>query len=69
MMTRPARSRRKARPRLLLLLLVPFALTLWPGLYNTTDPRLIDIPFFYWFPMFCILLTSALMAVLYYFTN
>jgi hypothetical protein len=69
MMTLHDRSRRKSRPRLLLLLLLPFALTLWPGLYNTTQPELIGIPFFYWFQMFCILLTAVLMAILYYVEN
>jgi Protein of unknown function (DUF3311) len=69
MMTRGTRSRKKSRPRLLLLLLLPFALTLWPGLYNTLQPELIGIPFFYWFQMLCILLTAVLMAILYYFTD
>ncbi|HEU0003547.1 MAG TPA: DUF3311 domain-containing protein [Ktedonobacteraceae bacterium] len=69
MMTRQTRSKRKARPRLLLLLLLPFALTLWPGIYNTTQPVFIGIPFFYWFPMSCILLTAILTAILYYFTD
>ena len=69
MMTRQTRSRRKARPRLLLLLLLPCALSLWPGFYNTTQPVLIGIPFFYWFPMLCIILTAILTAILYFFTD
>lgn len=69
MMTRQTRLRRKARPWLLSLLLLPFVLTLWPGIYNTTQPVLIGIPFFYWFPMLCILLTAALTAILYFFTD
>lgn len=69
MMSRQARAKRKYRPWLLLLLLLPFALTLWPGFYNTTQPEFIGIPFFYWFPMLCILITAILMAILYYFTD
>ena len=69
MMTRQTRARKKYRPWLLMLLFLPFALTLWPGFYNTIQPEFIGIPFFYWFPMLCVLITSALMAILYYFTD
>ncbi|HVB74602.1 MAG TPA: DUF3311 domain-containing protein [Ktedonobacteraceae bacterium] len=69
MVTRPVRSRRKHRPWLLLLLLLPFAVTLWPGIYNVSQPQLIGIPFFYWFQILCIFLTAILMATLYYFTD
>lgn len=33
------------------LLLVPLAATLFPPLYNREDPRLFDIPFFYWYQL------------------
>ena len=34
-----------------LLFLVPFVGTLIPPIYNTKDPTLIGIPFFYWYQM------------------
>jgi hypothetical protein len=34
-----------------LLLLVPFAATLFPGFYNQLDPRLFGMPFFYWYQL------------------
>ncbi len=33
------------------LLLIPLVLTLFPWFYNREDPRLFDIPFFYWYQM------------------
>jgi hypothetical protein len=33
----------------LALLLTPCLLALWTPLYNTTEPFLFGIPFFYWF--------------------
>ncbi|HZU67159.1 MAG TPA: DUF3311 domain-containing protein [Ktedonobacteraceae bacterium] len=46
MVTRPER---KGRSWLLLLLLIPFIVLLWPPFYNTDQPTFIGIPFFYWF--------------------
>jgi Protein of unknown function (DUF3311) len=34
-----------------LLLLVPFAATLFPALYNKVDPPLWGMPFFYWYQL------------------
>lgn len=36
------------------LLLLPLLATLFPWIYNRTDPKLFDIPFFYWYQMACI---------------
>ncbi len=33
------------------LLLVPLVATLYPPLFNREDPRLFDIPFFYWYQL------------------
>jgi len=51
-----------------LFLLIPFIVSLWPTIYNFDQPEFIGIPFFYWFQMLLILLTAALMAVLYALT-
>jgi hypothetical protein len=35
----------------LVLLLAPCLFALWAPLYNTTEPLLFGIPFFYWFQL------------------
>ncbi len=47
------------------LLLVPLVLTLFPPLYNSIDPALGDIPFFYWYQMAAILVSVAITLVVY----
>ncbi len=36
------------------LLLAPCLLALWTPLYNSTDPFLLGVPFFYWFQLMLI---------------
>ena len=62
MLTRP---KRKSRPWLLLLLLVPF-IVLWPPFYNFKAPEFIGIPFFYWFQLLWIVITAGFMAIVYW---
>lgn len=66
--SRQIRTSKKNRTWLLWLLLLPFIVTLWPGLYNQAQPEFLGIPFFYWFQIFAIFLTAALMAFLYFVT-
>jgi uncharacterized membrane protein len=61
--------KKKNRTRLLWLLLLPFIVTLWPGLYNQAQPAFLGIPFFYWFQILAIFLTAILMAFLYFLTE
>ena len=66
MLTRPqARSERGSRRWLLLLLLVPFIVLLWPPFYNFDQPEFIGLPFFYWFQLLWIIITAILTAALY----
>lgn len=46
----------------LLLLLVPCLLALWVPLYNSVEPALFGIPFFFWFQL-ALIPVSALMIV------
>ena len=62
MVTRPER---RGRSWLLLLLLIPFIVLLWPPFYNSDLPEFVGIPFFYWFQLLWIILTAILMAVVY----
>ena len=59
------RSASKERRWFLLLLIIPFLALLWPPLYNTYDPSLFGIPFFYWYQMAWIILTALLTMIVY----
>jgi hypothetical protein len=47
------------------LLLVPLVITLFPPLYNSIDPTLADIPFFYWYQLAAILVSVVVTLVVY----
>lgn len=46
------------------LLLVPFVMLITP-LFNSDEPRLIGIPFFYWFQFLCVPLGVLCVAIVY----
>ncbi|MBA2808883.1 DUF3311 domain-containing protein [Streptomyces sp. KM273126] len=48
-----------------LCLFAPFVAMLWVGSYAKTDPTLIGIPFFYWYQMAWVLISTALTAIAY----
>ena len=48
-----------------LLLLVIFFLTLWVPIYNRTGPTLFGFPFFYWYQIAVILVSSFLTWIVY----
>lgn len=62
MVTRPER---RGRSWILLLLLVPFIVLLYPPFYNFDQPEFIGIPFFYWFQLLWVIITAIITAVLY----
>ncbi|MER6069886.1 DUF3311 domain-containing protein [Streptomyces sp. NPDC001852] len=43
-----------------LCLVAPFVAMLWVGSYAETDPAFIGIPFFYWYQMLWVLISTAL---------
>jgi hypothetical protein len=47
------------------LLLVPLLITLYPPLYNRTDPELFGIPFFYWYQLAAVVIGIASTAIVY----
>jgi Protein of unknown function (DUF3311) len=61
-----ARANRKRRRWLLLLLILPFIFLLIPSIYNFHDPYFIGIPFFYWYQMLWIIITSGITALVYF---
>ena len=48
-----------------LLLLVPFVALLWVPFYNSIEPELWGIPFFYWYQFLWVILTSALIVLVH----
>jgi hypothetical protein len=47
------------------LLLLPLVVTLFPPIYNSIDPALFDIPFFYWYQMAAIALSVVVTLAVY----
>ncbi|MEU9120451.1 DUF3311 domain-containing protein [Streptomyces sp. NPDC048506] len=48
-----------------LCLLAPFVAMLWVSSYARIEPRLIGIPFFYWYQMLWVLVSAALTSIAY----
>jgi hypothetical protein len=48
-----------------LLLLLPFIGVLWVSSYNTADPVLGGVPFFYWYQLLWVLLSAVICAIVY----
>ncbi|HEY5256758.1 MAG TPA: DUF3311 domain-containing protein [Candidatus Baltobacteraceae bacterium] len=51
------------------LLLAPFIATLWPPFYNRIDPQLFGLPFFYWYQLLWVILTSMLLGLVFLVTR
>lgn len=52
-----------------LLLVVPFIALLWVSSYNSVEPTLAGIPFFYWYQFLWVILGAVLTAVVYFATK
>jgi hypothetical protein len=48
-----------------LILAVPFVAVLWVSSYNSAEPMVAGIPFFYWYQLLWIVIGAALIAVVY----
>ncbi len=59
------RAQRSDHSRWNWLLLLPLLATLFPPLYNEIDPRLFDIPFFYWYQLAAIGVSVLVTLVVY----
>ncbi|MFI8302035.1 DUF3311 domain-containing protein [Streptomyces sp. NPDC085927] len=46
-------------------LVAPFVAMLWVGSYAKTDPTFIGIPFFYWYQMLWVLVSTVLTVIAY----
>jgi hypothetical protein len=59
-------SQKKRRSWILVLLLIPFIVMLWPPFYNFREPVLFGFPFFYWFQLLWVIITAIITAVVYF---
>ena len=48
-----------------LMLLIPFIAMLWVSSYNSVEPMVAGIPFFYWYQLLWILISAIMIAVVY----
>ena len=55
--------------RLVLDFVVELLLIVWPGLYNSAEPALIGIRFFYWYQMLIVVVGAVLTAIVYFATR
>ncbi|MFF9406986.1 DUF3311 domain-containing protein [Streptomyces anandii] len=54
-----------ARVAIAVCLVAPFVAMLWVGSYAKTDPAFIGIPFFYWYQMLWVIVSTALTMTAY----
>lgn len=48
-----------------LLLLIPFIAMLWVSSYDSADPMIAGIPFFYWYQLLWILIGAVIIGFVY----
>jgi Protein of unknown function (DUF3311) len=60
-----ARAERHDRSPWNWLLLLPLVVVLIPPVYNSIDPRLFAVPFFYWYQMAAIVLSVGVTLAVY----
>ena len=48
-----------------LLLIIPFIAVLWVPFYNSADPALYGVPFFYWYQLLWIILGAVIIGIVY----
>ncbi|MER6204440.1 MULTISPECIES: DUF3311 domain-containing protein [unclassified Streptomyces] len=54
-----------ARVVIALCLVAPFVALLWVGSYTKVDPTFIGVPFFYWYQMLWVLISTVLTMTAY----
>ena len=61
---------RRRRPRWTnLLLIAPYLAVLWVPFYNSVEPQIAGIPFFYWYQFLWLIITAILIIWLHHKTE
>jgi hypothetical protein len=55
----------RAVPWARVMLLAPVVAMLWVSSYNRIDPMVFGIPFFYWYQLLWVLISAAIIGVVY----
>lgn len=61
--------RRTAKRAWYTLLVLQWVLALWVPFYNTPEPMVAGVPFFYWYQLLLVLVCAALTAIVYFATE
>jgi Protein of unknown function (DUF3311) len=48
-----------------LLLIIPFVAVLWVPFYNSAEPTVYGVPFFYWYQLLWIVLSAVIIGLVY----
>ena len=62
-------KRARSARRWHVLLLVPFVGTLWVPFYDSAEPRLGGVPYFYWYQFLWIPIGAGITALVYFATR
>ena len=49
----------------LVILFIPFFVSMWVPLYNRVEPAIFGVPFFYWFQFTWVIVAAIVTAVVY----
>jgi hypothetical protein len=60
---------RTKRRWLIPLIFIPFVATLWVPFYDTIEPALAGVPFFYWYQLMWIAISALLTVIVYFATE
>ncbi|MDR3499323.1 MAG: DUF3311 domain-containing protein [Parvibaculum sp.] len=60
---------RAKRRWLIPLIFIPFVATLWVPFYDTIEPALAGVPFFYWYQLMWIAISALLTVIVYFATE
>ncbi len=52
-----------------LLFIVQYIAVLWPPFFNSVEPRLAGVPFFYWYQLLWVLISAIITATVYLATR
>ena len=65
----PQRQRASAWSWWYLLFVIQFVAVLWPPFYNSVEPTLGGMPFFYWYQLLWVIIGAILTAIVYFATE
>lgn len=66
---KPDQSSQRGWSRWYLLFIFQFIAVLWPPFYNSAEPTLWGMPFFYWYQLLWVLISAVITAVIYVATR